>query len=110
MSVQDIKSKAHFDELITSGKTIFIDFHATWCGPCKFISPVFEKLAEKHEGDKVEFYKVDIDDQPEVAEAASITAMPTFKAYKDGEVVDSLTGANQAGLNALVQNHVPETK
>jgi len=109
MPAEDIKSKAHFDELIKSGKTIFIDFHATWCGPCKVISPLFQKLSNEHQGDNVAFYKVDIDDQAEIAQEAAITAMPTFKVYKDGTLVGNLIGANQSRLTELVGEHAPKT-
>ncbi|KAF8844206.1 thioredoxin [Paxillus ammoniavirescens] len=110
MPVEDIKSKAQFDELINSGKTIFIDFHATWCGPCKVISPIFQGFANDPRGDNVGFYKVDIDDQAEIAQEVNITAMPTFKVFKDGESIGSLIGANPPQLTILVNTHAPKTE
>ncbi|KAF9225229.1 thioredoxin [Gyrodon lividus] len=110
MPVEDIKSKAQFDELISSGKVIFIDFHATWCGPCKQISPAFSKLADTHRNDAVGFYKVDIDDHPEIAEAVQVTAMPTFKAFKDGVAIGSVVGAIPGLLNKLIQDGLQEQK
>jgi thioredoxin 1 len=59
-----------------SSKPAAIDFWATWCGPCRFISPVFEKISDKAEFvDKVEFYKVDVDALPDIAQEAGITAV-----------------------------------
>ena len=64
---------------INSGKVIIIDFWATWCGPCKVISPVFETLATANKGNaNVGFYKVDVDDVPDVAEEVGIRAVCLF--------------------------------
>ncbi|KAF8555116.1 thioredoxin [Imleria badia] len=103
MSVKEIKSLGEFQNLINSGKVIFIDFWATWCGPCKTISPVFEKLAKENAIEGAEFYKVDVDDQPEIAQEVGIRAMPTFIAFKDGNKVGDLVGAAPQRLEALVR-------
>ena len=63
-----------------------IYFTATWCGPCKMISPVFEKVAAENDSGAM-FMKVDVDDMPDVAAAAKITAMPTFQFYRNGACV-----------------------
>ena len=63
---------------ISSGKVILVDFYADWCGPCKQISPVFEGLAGEHAKQGVEFYKVNIDNIPEIAEALSISSVRVF--------------------------------
>ncbi|KIJ57665.1 hypothetical protein HYDPIDRAFT_44839 [Hydnomerulius pinastri MD-312] len=101
MTVSYITSKDQYDQIINSGKVVYIDFTAQWCGPCKMISPIFEKHASEDKSG-AEFYKVDIDDQPKIAEAAEIGAMPTFKTYKDGNVVNTLVGAKPADLRALI--------
>ncbi|KAL1406287.1 hypothetical protein Q8F55_007983 [Vanrija albida] len=99
--VKAIESVDEFKALIAGPEPVVIDFWATWCGPCKLISPHFNKLEEKFPG--VKFVKVDIEEQPEIAQEQGIKAMPTFKAYKDGEVIDQLTGAVPAKLTALVE-------
>jgi thiol-disulfide isomerase/thioredoxin len=70
------------------------------CGPCRFIAPIFEKLAE--ENPEAEFVKVDVDDAEDVAAACKIQAMPTFHFYKGGVKVDEMMGADQATLQKLV--------
>ncbi len=70
------------------------------CGPCKFIAPIFEKMAE--ENPEAEFVKVDVDEADDVAAACGIQAMPTFHFYKGGVKVDEMMGADQGTLARLV--------
>ncbi|KAF8893714.1 putative thioredoxin [Gymnopilus junonius] len=103
MVVKPLNSYAEFQKVINSGKPILIDFWATWCGPCKAISPIFEKLSESApEG--VEFYKVDVDEQEQIAQEVGIRAMPTFMIFKDGDKVKDLVGARPAQLAELVES------
>jgi thioredoxin 1 len=79
-----------------------VDFHATWCPPCRAIKPFFEQLSKKHTD--VQFIKVDVDVLGEVAQEAGIRAMPTFLIYKDGQKTgDKLEGADQKHLVELVK-------
>ncbi|KAH7886329.1 thioredoxin-like protein [Phlebopus sp. FC_14] len=105
MSVQPITSKAQFDQIINSDKVVFIDFWATWCGPCRLISPVFETLA-KNFSEVAEFYKVDVDEQLDISQEVGIKAMPTFLAFKNGQKVGDLVGANQNALHNLIQANI----
>ena len=75
---------------------VVIDFTATWCGPCKMISPVYEKMAEEFPA--VVFTKIDVDANAEAAETCGIQAMPTFQFYKGGQKVGEMKGANEASL------------
>jgi thiol-disulfide isomerase/thioredoxin len=60
---------------IDSGEVVVIDFWATWCGPCKFISPIFEKLSALQEHQGIKFYKVDVDEQEEISQEVGIRAV-----------------------------------
>lgn len=101
---QVVDSKEKFDELIKSdSKVVLVDFHATWCGPCKMIAPKLEEFAAKFANLLV--LKVDVDELAEVAESCAVSAMPTFHFYKNGEKVDELVGANADKLEELIKKH-----
>ena len=79
-------------EVLESKEPVLIDFYADWCGPCKVMAPVVEKLAEKYEG-KVKVGKVNSDDEPELAQMFQVMSIPNFVIIKDGKVVDRVIGA-----------------
>ncbi|CBQ69001.1 related to TRX2-thioredoxin II [Sporisorium reilianum SRZ2] len=103
--VKEVSSAAEFDsELNTAGsKLVVVDFHATWCGPCKVIAPIFQRLASQYTN--VVFLKVDVDRVQPVAQRYSVRAMPTFLFLKNKSVVDTLQGADPSRLTALVKQH-----
>jgi thioredoxin 1 len=89
-----------FDRLINSAKKpVLVDFWATWCGPCRAIGPLLEKLAKEH-GDEVVVAKVNVDDCPALAQQFNITAIPTLLFFKDGTIADSIRGL--VGYDMLV--------
>ncbi|WP_314861989.1 thioredoxin [Stomatobaculum longum] len=79
-------------EVLESKEPVLIDFYADWCGPCKMMAPVVEKLAEKYEG-KVKVGKVNSDDEPELAQMFQVMSIPNFVIIKDGKLVDRVIGA-----------------
>ncbi|MDR3595189.1 thioredoxin [Clostridium sp.] len=79
-----------FKNEIESGITV-VDFFATWCGPCKMLSPVLEGLSSEMEG-KVKFIKVDIDQSLELANQFQISSVPTMIVFKNGEKANQLVG------------------
>jgi len=98
-----ITSPQHLEKVLSDNKYVLIDFWATWCPPCKMIAPLFEKSADANTRDgKFVFAKVDVDEQPDIAQKYGITAMPTFLLLKDGQVAQSIRGANPPAINTLV--------
>ncbi|NDW60109.1 thioredoxin [Yangia sp. PrR004] len=87
-----------------AGKLVVIDFTASWCGPCRFIAPVFVEYAKKFVN--AVFLKVDVDELKEVAAHYNIEAMPTFLFIKNGEKVDSVIGARKEDLQANIEKHL----
>lgn len=104
-SIMPVKTFSSYDEfkaVINGDKPVVIDFWATWCGPCRVISPVFEKLSDDPAFAGVEFYKVDVDQQDQISQEVGVRAMPTFALFKKGEKVSDLVGARPQELQALV--------
>ncbi|CDZ98446.1 thioredoxin h [Phaffia rhodozyma] len=85
------------------GKTVFVDFHAVWCGPCKTIAPKYESLSKSTP--QSVFVRVDVDQQRAIASKYQVSSMPTFLAIKSGKVVETIKGADPAGLTRLVKTH-----
>lgn len=70
---------------------VLVDFHATWCGPCRMLAPVLEDLAGQMAGE-VQFAKVDVDEAPQAAMRFGIHAVPTLMVFREGQLVDKLEG------------------
>lgn len=86
-----------FDELIKREKPVLVDFYATWCGPCRVMSPILEDL-RKTVGDKALIIKVDVDEEEELSLRYNVQSVPTLMIFKKGELVWRETGIPQAHL------------
>jgi thioredoxin 1 len=82
---------ADWQGLETSTKPVFLDFWADWCGPCKMLGPTFERLADKF-GAQVTFAKVNVDENPDIANKFAIRSIPTLVLLQDGNVVEKIVG------------------
>ena len=87
--VKEINAE-EYSEILNSSNPDVIDFHATWCGPCKVLSPILEELDDEIEG--VEFVKLDVDQHPQIAGQNQVMGVPTVVILKDGEVKDRFVG------------------
>ena len=87
-----IITKDTFEETINCGKTVLVDFFATWCGPCKMLAPIIEELAKEYEG-KVKVGKVNIDEEPGLAQQFRVMSIPTLLLFENGKVVANSVGA-----------------
>lgn len=81
-----------FQEIVSSEKPTLVDFHATWCGPCKAMAPVLDQL-KKELKDEVRILKIDVDKNQELASKLGVRGVPTFILYKSGKKVWRQSGA-----------------
>lgn len=101
--VKEITSLSQFkEETKFSGLTV-VDFFATWCGPCKMIAPLLDQLETQFKD--AHFFKVDVDQVPDVSAENGITHMPTILFFKNGEKVETVVGANVQKIRATIQQH-----
>lgn len=91
VEIMEIKNAEHFEqEVINESGTVLIDFYATWCMPCKVMSPIIEEIAKEHKEIKV--VKIDIDRNEELAIKYNIMSIPTMLIMKNGEVTKTMVG------------------
>ena len=94
-AVQQV-TDADFEKILAGGKPVFVDFWAPWCGPCRIIGPIVEELAPSYQGRAV-ITKMNVDDNPMVAQKFGVTSIPTLMMFKDGKLVDRAVGAMPKG-------------
>ena len=84
-------TKLNFNDIISSDKTILIDFYADWCGPCRMVSPIVDEIAE--ENADILVGKINVDDDPELAMEFGVSSIPMLVVMKDQKIVNQSVGA-----------------
>lgn len=92
MAIADIDKNSFESEVLKSKVPVVIDFWAEWCGPCRIFSPIVESVSENYDG-KVKFYKLNTDENPEIAVAYNVMSIPTAMLFENGEVKAVSIGA-----------------
>lgn len=101
MAIKTISGANFENEVIKSERTVLVDFWATWCGPCKMLAPELEKLAAAHP--EIDVAKVNVDENPDLAAAYHIAAIPTLLLFKGGKLAGQSVGyVDMAELEKLI--------
>ena len=93
--MRDVSDASFEQDVLQAGKPVVVDFWAPWCGPCKAVTPVLEQISAETE--RVDFVKLNIDDNPSTAARYDVLSIPTVILFEDGEPRETLVGARPAG-------------
>lgn len=98
-----VNDKSFASEVLNSDVPVLVDFWATWCGPCRSISPIVEELAKEFSG-RVKVTKLNVDESPAIPTQYGVRGIPTLILFKGGKILDQLVGAHpKARLKALIE-------
>jgi thioredoxin 1 len=89
---KDVTTASFQADVLDSEKPVLVDFWAEWCGPCRMVSPILDQIGEEY-GDKITIVKVNVDNEPGLAQQYGITGIPALQVFKGGVVVKSMVGA-----------------
>ena len=102
--VEKIYSEDFTSKVIKSPNTVLVDFFADWCGPCKMLAPVLEELSTSNP--EIDFYKINVDENQDIANAFEISSIPCLIIFKDGEEVDRAVGfKSKQQLQEILNNN-----
>ena len=97
-------NKESFEKAVGEDNTVLVDFWAPWCGPCKAIAPILSEIASEL-ADQVSIYKVNVDDNTELAQEHGVNSIPTILVYKSGNLTETLVGVkSKEDLISIIQS------
>lgn len=101
----EIFTSENFEQVVLGASVpVIVDFFATWCGPCKMMAPVLEKLAEEYQG-KVLIGKIDVEENMDIAMRYRVMNVPTLIVFKDGKILNTMVGLQNGNtLKSMIEN------
>ncbi|AYF53717.1 thioredoxin [Clostridium botulinum C] len=104
--IKEIGQSNFAKEVIDSEEAVVVDFWAPWCGPCKMLGPVMEELAHDM-GHKAKFFKINVDENPEIAQKLQISSIPNVMVFKEGKVVENMVGFRpKKDFKEVLEKHI----
>ena len=104
-ALPDVSSSSFQQEVVASDKPVLVDFWAPWCGPCKMLAPVVEKIAGQL-GDRMKFVKLNTDENPSLAGQFGVSGIPCLILFKGGQAVDRIVGyVPEATIASMIAKH-----
>jgi thioredoxin 1 len=94
---KDVTTASFQADVLDNAKPVLVDFWAEWCGPCRMVSPILDEIAAEY-GDKIEIVKVNVDNEPGLAQQYGITGIPALQVFHNGEIVKSMVGAKPKAI------------
>ena len=94
--MEQIKSEQFKSKVLESKNTVLVDFFATWCGPCRMLTPILEQIAEEKK-DEIDIFKIDVDECEDLSREFGIMSIPTIMVFKNGQLVKRETGLRPKG-------------
>lgn len=92
MAAKHVTTDSFQADVLSSAKPVLVDFWAEWCGPCRQVSPILDEISAEH-GEKLTIVKVNVDEEPALAQKYGITSIPALHVFQGGEVVKAIIGA-----------------
>lgn len=94
------------EEVLEKSGVVVVDFFAEWCGPCKMLAPIMEELNDEL-ADKADIFKIDVDENGDIASEYGVMSIPTVIIFKDGEVVEEMVGFQpKDSLKSIIEKHI----
>ncbi len=96
--------ESNFDKVTSSEKPTLVDFWAEWCGPCKLMHPVFDRLVKKYSN--IQFARLNVDSSQSIAMRFGVQSIPTFLMFRSGQIIDKMIGAvGEPGIHMICKKH-----
>ncbi len=105
-SLPEVSQQNFQDAVLASDQPVLVDFWAPWCGPCKMLAPIVEKVAGTHTG-RAKFMKLNTDDNPSLAGQYQVSGIPCLILFKGGQAIDRIVGyVSEQAINSMLAKHL----